>query len=142
MAAFHDEAPGGRQRHMSVSNYATNVEAGSGAYADTGRRRSSIAPAGSFSMGGAPQQNPNVFNQKDDTFRRMSVAVPNLAELTSDAKAGAEAERTMSFREGCRLYPKGMFFSFGLSLAVIMEGYDTLAFGRLLGHASLRKEVW
>jgi len=27
-----------------------------------------------------------VFNQKDETLRKMSVAVPNLAELTADAK--------------------------------------------------------
>ena len=140
MASYHDEAPGGRQRHGSVAQYAQNVEAGSNAYADTGRRRSSIAPAGSFSMGGAPEQNPNVFNQKDDTFRRMSVAVPNLAELTSDAKAGAEAERKMGFREGCRLYPKGMFFSFALSLAVVMEGYDTWLLGGYWGMPAFAKK--
>ncbi|KAK4915858.1 hypothetical protein LTR66_017060, partial [Elasticomyces elasticus] len=63
----------------------------------------------------------------------MSVAVPNLAELSSDAKAGAELEHRMTFREGLRLYPKAIFFSFGISLAVIMEGYDTYLLGNFFG---------
>jgi SP family general alpha glucoside:H+ symporter-like MFS transporter len=63
----------------------------------------------------------------------MSVAVPNLAELTTDAKNAAEKERQMGFREGCRLYPTAMFYSFTLSLAVIMEGYDTALLGQFWG---------
>ena len=35
----------------------------------------------------------------------------------------------MGCREGCRLCPKAIFFSFALSLAVIMEGYDTNLLG-------------
>jgi len=120
----HDEERGaGRQRHMSVSNYAANTGAGY----DGARRRSSIVPVGSVSMGGG--QKEGVFNQKDETLRKMSVAVPNLAELTADAKVAAESERTMPLRVAVKLYPKAMFFSFGLSLAVIMEGYDTALLG-------------
>lgn len=118
---------------MSVSNYEGNV--GIPAY-DGARRKSSIVPAGSIS--GATQSG-NVLNQKDETLRKMSVAVPNLAELTSDAKAAAESERTMGFREGARLYPLAMFFSFGLSLAVVMEGYDTWLLGNFYGMHSFAK---
>jgi SP family general alpha glucoside:H+ symporter-like MFS transporter len=63
----------------------------------------------------------------------MSVAVPNLAELSADAKAAADLEHKMGFREGCRLYPKAIMFSFCLSLAVIMEGYDTYLLGNFYG---------
>ena len=130
--ASHDEEGGfSRQRHMSVSQYADNVTGGGGAQyeAAAGQRRSSVAPA---QFGGArASQASNVLNQKDETFRKMSVAVPNLVELTQDAKEAAEKERAMGFREGVRLYPKAMFFSFGLSLAVIMEGYGEY-FGRSL----------
>ncbi|KAJ9610793.1 hypothetical protein H2200_005570 [Cladophialophora chaetospira] len=126
MSAMHDEEGGYRQRHMSVSNYATNVNAG---YADGARRRSSIAPVGSVSA--APPQAEGVLNQRDDTFRKMSVAVPNLVELSADAKAGADHEKNMGFRESIKLYPMGAFFSFGLSLAVVMEGYDTWLLGSL-----------
>ena len=129
MSYSHDEEGAYRQRHMSVSNYAANVDAGSSAYAQgQGRRRSSIVPAGSVSAPG-DSTNDNVFNQRDDTLRRMSVAVPNLAELTADAKVAAEMERKMTFREGFRLYPKAIIFSFCISLAVVMEGYDTWLIG-------------
>jgi MFS transporter, SP family, general alpha glucoside:H+ symporter len=123
-----EDGPGApRGRHMSVSNYEANL--GVPAY-DGARRRSSIVPAGSISQG---MQSGNVLNQKDETLRKMSVAVPNLAELTSDAKMGAESERNMGFREGVKLYPLAIFFSFGLSLAVVMEGYDTWLLGNFYG---------
>lgn len=116
MAFSHDEEAG-PQRHGSVSNYVANTNAG-----DAARRRSSIVPAGTTN---------NTLNQRDETLRKMSVAVPNLAELSADAKAGADAEKKMGFRESARLYPLGVFFSFGLSLAVVMEGYDTWLLGSL-----------
>ena len=114
---------GGRGgRHMSVSNYADGIGSTG---VDAGRRRSSVVPAAAVSA----TQKDGVLNQTDNTFRKMSVAVPNLAELTSDAKAGADSEKNMGFRESLRLYPMGAFFSFGLSLAVVMEGYDTWLLG-------------
>lgn len=116
----------GRGRHGSVSNYAANLDNPMG---DTGRRRSSIVPVGAVGL----TQKDGVLNQRDDTLRKMSVAVPNLAELTSDAKAAAQLEHKMGFREGLKLYPKAMFFSWGLSLAVIMEGYDTYLLGNFFG---------
>ena len=137
MSFAHDEEGGPPRagRHMSVSNYAGNQ--GVPTY-DTTRRRSSIVPAGSFS--GAPPQDGIVFNQKDETLRKMSVAVPNLAELTADAKAATEFEHKMGFREGCRLYPKAIMFSFMLSLAVIMEGYDTYLLGNFYGLPTFAKK--
>ena len=139
-------AEGGfRERHKSVSNYEANTNLGSFAantgagLATGGRRRSSVAFAGSVS-GAAGQQGENVLNMQDETLRKMSVAVPNLAELSTDARAGADSERKMSFREGVRLYPKAMFFSFGLSLAVIMEGYDTWLLGNFFGMEAFAKK--
>lgn len=123
MSLPHDEEAGRQGRHMSVSNYENNL--GQPIVADAGRRRSSIIPAGAV---GAVQKD-GVLNQRDDTLRKMSVAVPNLAELTSDAKAGAQLEHKMGFRAGFKLYPKAVLFSWGISLAVIMEGYDTYLLG-------------
>jgi hypothetical protein len=38
----------------------------------------------------------------------------------------AEAkEHGMTFTEGVRLYPRAIFWSFAISLCIIMEGYDT-----------------
>jgi len=38
-------------------------------------------------------------------------------------------ERQLSFRDTLRLWPKAIMFSFVISLAVIMEGYDTNLLG-------------
>ena len=139
MSGFADDEEGGyRARHMSVSHYAENVGNPNATTFDGARRRSSIAPAGSIS--GAASQKDGVLNQKDETFRKMSVAVPNLVELTADAKAGADNEKRMGFRESIRLYPLGAFFSFGLSLAVIMEGYDTWLLGSLWAQPSFAQK--
>lgn len=89
------------------------------------------------------EQDDVVIYQKDEVFREMRAALPNLTELSADASAAAASERRMGFREGFRLYPMAVFFSFGLSLAVVMEGYDTWllsnfyglsAFARKFGH--------
>lgn len=115
---------------MSVAHYEENTGAPAAAFTSE-RRRSSIVPAAAYVSSADVERNNSVLNQKDDTFRKMSVAVPNLAELSQDAKAGADSEKRMGFRESARLYPMGVFFSFGLSLAVVMEGYDTWLLGSL-----------
>lgn len=137
MSGFAHDESGYRARHMSVSNYAQHVENPQAGY-DGARRRPSIVPVGSVSA--ATKQGAGVFNQKDETLRKMSVAVPNLAELTADAKVAAETERKMSFREGFRLYPKAVIFSFSLSLAVVMEGYDTWLLGNFFGMPAFAKK--
>ena len=47
--------------------------------------------------------------------------------LTSlEGAAAAElAEQSMTFREAIRDYPAAVFWSFAISLCIIMEGYDT-----------------
>ena len=123
MSFTHDEEGSlPRERHMSVSHYASNV--GDLNNNPDARRHSIIAHIGNASTGAGQQA--AVLNQKDETFRKMSMAVPNLAELSADAKNAAESERNMGFMEGCRLYPKAMFFSFALSLAVVMVNPSTL----------------
>lgn len=119
MRPSFDEEAGNRSRRSSVAEYVANTHNGGH---DASRRRSSLINA-------SPQSDPNVINQTDGTLRKLSAAVPNLSSLTEDAKSGAEHEKKMGFRESFRMYPLGVFFSFGLSLAVIMEGYDTALLG-------------
>lgn len=133
--AYDAEGNHPHQRHMSVSHYASNI---GNLNSHDARRRSSVVYVGSVSA--AAGQRNGVLNQKDETLRKMSIAVPNLAELTSDAKNAAERERNMGFIEGCKLYPKAMFFSFALSLAVIMEGYDTALLGNFYGIPAFAKK--
>lgn len=98
-------------RRSSVTNYVAT-------HGETGRQASIV-----------PTEKGHTLNQRDETFRKMSLAVPNLAELTQDAKTAADTEKAMSLRTALKMYPTAIFFSFGLSLAVIMEGYDTWLLG-------------
>lgn len=45
-------------------------------------------------------------------------------DLRADAMVAEESERNMGIRESLRLYPKAVAWSLGISLCIIMEGYD------------------
>ena len=52
-------------------------------------------------------------------------------DLRADAMVAEEAERSLGIKESLRLYPKAVAWSLGISLCIVMEGYD-------LGSKSLR----
>lgn len=76
----------------------------------------------------------------DEAVQKSPVAVSKLADLSADASTAADSERRMSLLEGIRLYPKAIFFSFALSLAVVMEGYDTWLLSSFYGMAAFAKK--
>jgi MFS transporter, SP family, general alpha glucoside:H+ symporter len=126
MTSQHDpEAE--RPRHMSVSQYEKDHEANN---QGPPRRRSSIVAA----------EHSLAWTQNDGTLRKMSEAVPNLADLTKDARNAAESERTMPLWTALKLYPKAIAFSLGLSLAVVMEGYDTWLLGSFWGMTAFARK--
>ena len=69
--------------------------------------------------------------QKQQQQQQQQVAATTTAannDIPPDAVAAHEAirnEREMTVRDTLRLWPKAILFSFILSLAIIMEGYDT-----------------
>jgi MFS transporter, SP family, general alpha glucoside:H+ symporter len=75
----------------------------------------------------------------DEVYSNLSAAVPDLAQLTSDAKAATQAEHTMTILEGLRLYPKAVGWSILLSLAIVMEGYDTILLGQFFALPEFKK---
>jgi SP family general alpha glucoside:H+ symporter-like MFS transporter len=85
------------------------------------RRRSSMVVA--------PALPDNTFGTDDEVLRKMSVALPDIATTTESAQTATEFEAQMTVLEGIRLYPKAIMFSCILSLAIIMEGYDTALLG-------------
>ncbi|MCJ1230228.1 hypothetical protein MMC12_006900 [Toensbergia leucococca] len=95
------------------------------------RRKSSVVHA---------ERIDNVINANDEVYRRMSVAIPNLAELTSEAKNATESEHDMTFLEGIRLYPKAVGWSCLLSLAIIMEGYDVVLLANFFAFPPFQKK--
>jgi hypothetical protein len=57
----------------------------------------------------------------DEQIRRMSVTVPNIKDVASDAARAADAEKNMSLWQALKLYPKAAGWSIFLSTAIIME---------------------
>src|SRR5690349_7247898 len=80
-----------------------------------------------------------MYTANDELYRKMSAAVPDLVALTSDAKDATEAEHVMTFTEGLRLYPKAIGWSMLLSLAIVMEGYDTILLAQFYALPEFKK---
>jgi hypothetical protein len=65
-----------------------------------------------------------------EQIRKMSVVNPDFVTTAEEGARGADAERSMSFIECIKLYPKAVGWSVLLSTALVMEGYDvSLRFG-------------
>jgi MFS transporter, SP family, general alpha glucoside:H+ symporter len=75
----------------------------------------------------------------EEVYCRLSEAVPDLAQLTSDAKAATHAEHNMTILQGLRLYPKAVGWSVLLSLAIVMEGYDTILINQFFALPEFKK---
>lgn len=67
----------------------------------------------------------DVLRATDTNIRKLSVNIPDLADLTLEAKQATESEKNMSLKQAFRLYKKAMLFSVLFSTAIVMEGYDT-----------------
>lgn len=89
------------------------------------RRRSSIVSVSPVA--------DNVATLGDDVLRRMSMAIPNLEQVTAQAREATEMEHRMGFWETVRLYRKAIGYSALMSLAIVMEGYDTALLGSFFG---------
>jgi phage-related protein len=59
----------------------------------------------------------------ENVFATMEKTVTNFDQLNIDAKHGTQYELEMSVWKAIKTYPKATFFSFMLSLSLIMEGY-------------------
>lgn len=60
-----------------------------------------------------------------DLYGEISTGSQQLPRIGSDAAAANQSEHRMTFRQALRLYPKAIGWSAVISLAIIMEGYDT-----------------
>lgn len=60
------------------------------------------------------------------------------ADLARDAQTAADAEKTMSLWQGMKAYPKAVAWSVLISMATVMDGYDTGFLAALLGLVSRR----
>lgn len=60
--------------------------------------------------------------------------------LVHDAHEATQAQENMSISKAIKTYPKAIFFSLILSLAVVMEGYDTLLLGNFFAMPAFAKK--
>lgn len=74
-----------------------------------------------------------------DSLPTLSTYLNDVGDLSTEAKAGNDAEHKMSFLEGVRLYPKAIAWSLLLSATIIMEGYDTTLVGNFFAFPTFRK---
>jgi MFS transporter, SP family, general alpha glucoside:H+ symporter len=77
---------------------------------------------------------------EQDEQRQNSITVedmPHLAKVTThvaeDAARAAAAERSMTLREGFKLYPKAVMWSVLISTCIVMEGFDIVLINSLYG---------
>jgi SP family general alpha glucoside:H+ symporter-like MFS transporter len=75
----------------------------------------------------------------EEVNHRVSVTVSTLVRPGHDAKAATAIEHAMSVREALRLYPKAVFFSMLLSLALVMDGYDKSLLTAFFGLPEFRR---
>ena len=68
----------------------------------------------------------NALHPEDTVVRRASVAVPNFAGISAEAKDATIKEHSMGFLQAIKLYPKAVAWSILLSTAIVMEGYDVV----------------
>lgn len=73
----------------------------------------------------APQLELDSVGIDDKVLLKMSKAMENLPEIMKNANQATDFEHQMTLTDALRLYPKAIAFSMILSLAIIMEGYDT-----------------
>jgi SP family general alpha glucoside:H+ symporter-like MFS transporter len=59
-------------------------------------------------------------------------------ELRKDAMRAEENEMSMGLFEALRTYPTAAFWSFAISLCIVMEGYDTQVLGNIMGLEQFR----
>lgn len=110
MGSFHDEESGASRHGKTIRSFSGEPHP------------SSVVAANPVTRN---EKDAVVVNDRDENFQKMPTTATKLEELNAGASTAAASERRMGLFEGVRLYPKAIFFSLALSLAVIMEGYDT-----------------
>lgn len=72
-----------------------------------------------------PSHNDKVLRIASTNLRRIAANNPDIVNLNNEAKDATHAEKSMTFTQAIKLYPKAVAWSILLSTAIVMEGYDT-----------------
>lgn len=69
-----------------------------------------------------------------------STEVAGWVGMVNDAKESTQTEKAMSLRTALKVYPKAIGWSVAISMAIVMEGYDTLLIGSFYAYPSFQKK--
>jgi SP family general alpha glucoside:H+ symporter-like MFS transporter len=82
----------------------------------------------------------NIIGIDDDALLRMSEQIPDFANIVEQAHRASNFEHSLTNREAFKVFPKAIGFSLVLSLAIIMEGYDTSLLGSFYAYPTFREK--
>ncbi len=77
---------------------------------------------------------------EDSVVQKLADSSPKFVLLSSEAKLATDAEHAMTFHQAVKLYPKAIFWSMFLSLAIAMEGFDIALIGSLFAFPVFTKK--
>ena len=82
----------------------------------------------------------NLASLDDNVLQKMADGIKGIGNITQNALQSTELERDMTIGQAIRMYRKAAFFSFVLSLSLVMEGYDTSLLGSFFGYPAFQKK--
>lgn len=86
------------------------------------------------------RRNSSVVAVDVEQARRISIALDDAKQVTSDANRATESEQNMTLRQGLKLYPKAIAWSILLSCAIIMEGFDKVLIANLFAVPAFKEK--
>ncbi|CAI7593015.1 unnamed protein product [Penicillium glandicola] len=81
----------------------------------------------------------NTIGIDDEALLELSADLPDPASLVKKAHRASNFEHNLTNRDAFRLFPKAVGFSFILSLAIIMEGYDISLLNSFYAYPTFQK---
>jgi SP family general alpha glucoside:H+ symporter-like MFS transporter len=81
----------------------------------------------------------NTIGIEDEVLLQMAEQVPDFANMVEKARRASAFEHNLTNWDAFKLFPKAVVFSFILSLAIIMEGYDTSLLGSFYAYPTFQK---
>ena len=73
-----------------------------------------------------------------DVAVKIATAIGN--DVIQDAKEVTENEIQMGFIEAIQTYPLAILYSVGISMAIVMESYDTMLLGNFFAQPAFKKK--
>jgi SP family general alpha glucoside:H+ symporter-like MFS transporter len=81
----------------------------------------------------------NTIGLDDEVLLQLSEQIPDFSALVEKARRASHVEHHLTNWDAFKLFPKAIAFSLVLSLAIIMEGYDTSLLGSFYAYPTFQE---